>query len=319
MGFQTQVNIQLAFGVAGALYDDSPMRASRWALNSSNAANNLIGSTALTLVSADPGNSEASGVAQAGGSGMFVGILANTKTAVTSGTTGGALNPTVALPNWAIQEAVSFGHLIVNLPGPANPGDKVCFDQSTGQLSTYPALASFTASLAQSTGILTVSAITAGFLQPGMILNGLGVSGVAITAYDAGAGGTGTYYTNYTGGAGNISSEAMTAKTLPPVAASFDITGISTSGVMTVSTVHSGNLGVGQVITGTGIPANTVITGFVSGEGGTGTYNVYPAPANAVGAETNLVADQQIAIPAEVILFQPAGNGGLGVISLNAA
>jgi len=44
--------------------------------------------------------------------------------------------------------------------------------------------------------------------------------------------------------------------------------------VMTVTAVSSGALVVGQTVYGTGVTANTTITSFGSGSGGTGTYNV---------------------------------------------
>ena len=120
----------------------------------------------------------------------------------------------------------------------------------------------------------------------------------------------------------NVSTEAMTASQMAPPATSFTAA-IATTGVMTVSAVGSGQIVPGQVIAGTGVPANTVVeaygTNSTNGEGGTGTYQVTPAPAVAVNS-TTITTDQLIQIPrAEVILFQPAGNGGVGVISLTNA
>lgn len=313
--FQTTVNVQLAFGVPGALYDDSPVRSAPWTLVSANAAYNIIGATAFTATTADPGTAASSGVAAAGGTGQFVGVLANDKVYATSGTTAGALNPTLTLPNQTLGELVTMGHLIVTLPGPANLGDLVSYDVTTGALSTYAPKASFTASIAHTTGIMTVSAVASGFLQPGMVLHGAGVEGVVITGFGSGTGNTGTYQTNLPVNAADVSSEAMTGDSLPLVAASVTGT-ISTAGLMNVTAVGSGELAVGQVITGTGVPANTVITALGTGVGNTGTYTVSPSPAVAV-TSTTLTADAQVAIPgAQVIRFQPAGNGGLGVISL---
>ncbi|MEK7754488.1 MAG: hypothetical protein AAB654_21365, partial [Acidobacteriota bacterium] len=47
--------------------------------------------------------------------------------------------------------------------------------------------------------------------------------------------------------------------------------------VLTVNSVTSGALSVGDVITGTGLTSGTFITSFGSGTGGTGTYNIYPS------------------------------------------
>lgn len=314
--FQTTVNVQLAFGVPGALYDDSPVRATPWELVSASAAYNIVGATAYTGTTADPGSSAASGVAAAGGTGQFVGILANDKVYATSGTSTGALNPTMSLPNYFIGELVSMGHLIVALPGPANIGDKVSYDQTTGALQTYAKTTSFTASLL-TTGLLSVTALVSGFLQPGMILSGAGVNGISIIANGTGNGNTGTYSTNYIGGTA-VASEAMTAASLPAVAAST--TGvITTTGVFSATAVASGQLAIGQVLYGTNVPANATIIALGTGTGNTGTYTISPAPA-ALVASTTITADPQVEIVrAEVIRFQPNGNGGLGVISLTGA
>ena len=48
------------------------------------------------------------------------------------------------------------------------------------------------------------------------------------------------------------------------------------STTLTVNTVSGGQLKVGSSITGTGVSANTTITAFLSGTGGTGTYTVSP-------------------------------------------
>lgn len=315
MGFQTQVNVQLAFGLPGALYDDSPVRATPWELNSAAAAYNVIGATAFTATTADPGDSSAAGVAAAGGTGQFVGILANNKVYATSGPTTGALNPTTTLPNFTIGELVTMGHLIVALPGPANVGDKLCYDQTTGRIQNYAPTATFTATIL-STGVMTVTALVSGMIQPGMILSGVGVAGVAIVGYGTGLGGAGTYNTNYVGS--TVAAEAMSAPTLPPPA--FSGTGVvTTTGILTVSAVGSGELLVGAVLSGTGLSVNTTVVALGTGTGGTGTYTVSPAPAALVSSET-ITSDAQVAIArAEVIRFQPAGNGGLGVVSLTNA
>lgn len=48
---------------------------------------------------------------------------------------------------------------------------------------------------------------------------------------------------------------------------------ISTT-TMTVSAVTSGTLAIGQILSGTGVTADTTITAFITGTGGTGTYTV---------------------------------------------
>lgn len=51
-------------------------------------------------------------------------------------------------------------------------------------------------------------------------------------------------------------------------------TGAISGTTLTVSAVTTGAIAIGQKITGTGVAAGTVVTGFVSGTGGTGTYTV---------------------------------------------
>lgn len=51
-------------------------------------------------------------------------------------------------------------------------------------------------------------------------------------------------------------------------------TGSQTGTTLTISSVTTGQISVGQILTGTGIASNTVVTGFKSGSGGVGTYTV---------------------------------------------
>jgi hypothetical protein len=323
MGFQTAVNVELGAGLPGTLYDDGPVRAAPYELNSAQASYNVIGATAFTVVSGDPGNNAASGVVAAGGTGSFAGILMNPKVYANYGTTAGPLTSNLTLPNFTIGELLTMGDIWVSLPGPANVGDLVCYDQTTGQLSAYPRQNQFTAALA-TTGVLTVTAITVGQIQVGSIISGTGVpGGTYVTANISGTGGAGTYQTSAvnTSFTGAIAAEAMTGTSLPPTAAAF--TGeIATTGILTVSAITSGELAPGQIVYGTGITPNPVILSQVSGTvGSTGNYSINQVPASAIGA-TAMTTDQQVGIPrAEVYRFAPAGNPlgnglGIGVIKI---
>ena len=269
MGFQTVVNVELAAGIPGTLYDDGPVRAAPYELNSALASYNVIGATAYTVTSGDPGTNAASGVVAAGGTGAFAGILMNPKVYANVGTSSGPLTSNLTLPNFTIAELLTMGDIWVSLPGPANVGDLVCYDQTTGALSTYPRQVQFTGAMA-TTGVLTVTAITVGQIQIGSQIGGIGVpGGTFVTALGTGTGGTGTYQTSAvnTGFTGAIAAEAMTGTSLPPAAAAF--TGIiTTTGVLTVSSVTSGELAVGQVLYGTTLAVNPVITALGTGVGG---------------------------------------------------
>ena len=101
--------------------------------------------------------------------------------------------------------------------------------------------ASVTGSISSTT--LTVSAVGYGTLTIGQVISGSGItSGTTITGFGTGTGGTGTY----------IVSISQTV-------ASTTITQTSTT-----LTVTSGSATVGQFLVGTGVTANTIITGQVS-------------------------------------------------------
>ncbi len=109
---------------------------------------------------------------------------------------------------------------------------------------------------------LTVSTINSGAIALGMTLSGSGVSsGTTIVAFKSGAGGNvneaGTYTLN------------TTQTTVAPI-----FTGSISGTTLNVTAVTQGVIGVGSVLTGTGVTSGTTITAFVSATGGTGTYTI---------------------------------------------
>ena len=60
---------------------------------------------------------------------------------------------------------------------------------------------------------------------------------------------------------------------------------IANNGTMTVTFSPSSALGIGQTISGPGVPSGEQITALGTGIGGTGTYTVSPAPSTAVSSE----------------------------------
>lgn len=134
MPFQSSVAFKAGFGVQGELYDDSAVRAEPFLLNSANAAYNIIGATAYSIVS--------DGIAAAGNTGtqVYAGILANPKNHALRGALGDPLAPSLVLPNNAEASLVNMGCMVVLLPLPSpgqiNVGDLVIFDNTTGALST---------------------------------------------------------------------------------------------------------------------------------------------------------------------------------------
>jgi hypothetical protein len=116
-----------------------------------------------------------------------------------------------------------------------------------GMGCNYAPTAIFTASVTGA-GLLTVTAITSGFLAVGQTIN----AGVSIVALGSGTGGTGAY----------------------TVAPDTTITGSISGTTLTVTALLAGKVIVGQTITGVGVTSSTYISALGTGTGGVGTYTV---------------------------------------------
>lgn len=128
MSFQNTVRTLLAAGIVGELTFDGPFRGEPRILVSADAANNVVG-RAFTQIAGSDTNVEA------GGTGVFAGILANPKEYASYGTAaGGPLAPTIVLPNQTNAALVKMGTMIVALSTAGNIGDDVHFVQATGVL-----------------------------------------------------------------------------------------------------------------------------------------------------------------------------------------
>jgi hypothetical protein len=128
-----------------------------------------------------------------------------------------------------------------------------------------PSNAIFTGSISGTT--LTVTAVSSGTIAANQSLSGVGVtSETVITALGTGTGGVGTYTVNLsqTLASGSLNSSTVGAK----------FTAAITGTTMTVSAVTSGTIYLGQTVQGTGVTAGTIVSAFVSGTGGIGTYTV---------------------------------------------
>lgn len=90
--------------------------------------------------------------------------------------------------------------------------------------------------------------------------------------------------------AAQIIGDTLNIPTLPEVAV---VTGSIAATTLTVSAVQSGTLGVGDLLTGSGVTAGTYISALGSGTGGTGTYTV---SASQTVASTTITATQPAAI-----------------------
>lgn len=129
--------------------------------------------------------------------------------------------------------------------------------------------------------VLTVTAVTSGTIVNGDYVsdpNDLIANGTFITSFGTGSGGVGTYNVNN-----------------PQTVSGATFTGTG-SGVNLTATAVTGVIGIGDTITGTGVPANTTIASQSSGTtGGAGVYVTNNATTSSGAA---LVANQAISTSA---------------------
>ncbi len=134
----------------------------------------------------------------------------------------------------------------------------------TWRISTVTA-AVFTGAVSGTT--LTVSAINSGTLAVGQNLFAVGaLQETVITALGTGTGGLGTY----TLGLSQTIATSQMYTSSPGAVITAAISGTT----LTVASVASGTLFVGQTIQGAGITVQTIITALGTGTGGAGTYTV---------------------------------------------
>lgn len=159
--------------------------------------------------------------------------------------------------------------------------------------NSLPSSATFTASIGS--GIMTVTAVSAGTILPGaFVMAGSAIGGgfSAVQAYGTGGttgvGGTGTYA--MTGSPGTIGSQ--TFRTVP---ASFTGT-IDANGVMTVSAVADGTLAVGMWVyrqAGSVGHPTSIKSQLTGAAGSTGTYQLSNAPQSALATPSEFIGNGQ--------------------------
>ncbi len=129
--------------------------------------------------------------------------------------------------------------------------------------------------------VMTVTAVTGGKLAVGQTIVATGVSSghnanTIITKFVTGSGDVGTYNTAIVQ---SLSEQNMTTAT-----SSF--TASLTLGTLTVTSIISGTISVGQTVSGANVNAGTRILSLGTGTGGTGTYNVSGGAAQTVGSRS---------------------------------
>lgn len=267
MSFQTSVNVQPASAVAGDFADTNPrvtVNAGQGGLVSGSAGL-YVGRFAWITTPYD--NNSAPTIANNRGFGAPTGFVARTQQAHI--TTYLADSSMLIAPGFPVTLFSSGSFWAVNSgSGIVKFGDPVYVNYADGLISNAASSGSVTGSIAAAAttsvtgsiadGILTVTAVSSGTLVTGATLSGTNVAtGTTIINQLSGtAGGVGTY---------TVSPAEQTV-------ASTTIT--AAYGVLTVTAVSSGTLGVGQVLSGSGITTGTYITQLGTGTGGTGTYYV---------------------------------------------
>jgi len=181
------------------------------------------------------------------------------------------------IDQWSNEEMMVFNmtEIIFNV----NPGQ---VQYTIGPTATTLNFVGATFTGTFSGNILTVTGITEGAVAQGQFLSGPGITpGTKIVQALTGAGGNvnevGTYQLNLYQASQN------------PV-----FTGSISGTTLTVTAVTSGNIGIGSVISGTGVTVGTTITALGSGTGSTGTYTVSASQTVASTTITGTIVDTNI-------------------------
>ena len=193
-------------------------------------------------------------------------------------------------------EVMSQGDMWVKNDGatPCKIGDTAYANFKDGKFTFAAANAGVvTGSIAASTFSVTASitddVMTVTAVGSGTVVNGATVSGGTTATgtkvqeqLSGTAGGVGTYRVN-----------------IPQTVASGTLTGAY--GTLTVTAVTSGLLGVGDVLSGTGVTAGTTVTQILTGTGGVGTFAVdtsQTATSTAITGTGNVATQFKAAMPA---------------------
>lgn len=150
------------------------------------------------------------------------------------------------------------------------------------------------ATLCALVGLIWAADALAQQTPPAAVLSvGTGSSYTALPVFGSGAGNG--YATIQNDGAAELSYVLGPASAAPPTVSpgatavfqQASVTASLSGTTMTVTAVASGTLGLGQVVTGTGIPSGTTIAALGTGTGGAGTYTLSQA-VTTESAETVL-------------------------------
>ena len=132
MAFQQTVRFDQGHGIVGDIVIDGPRRGKPAILESIDASNNVIGRGFSYVVGSD----DKVIAGKPGAETVFAGILVNSKVYASGGTqAGGALAPTLELPNGTVAELITMAsgvQVVVN--GATKIGNPVYMLDATGEL-----------------------------------------------------------------------------------------------------------------------------------------------------------------------------------------
>lgn len=123
MALQSTVNKQLAAGMEGEFYDNSPRRVTTYAGYGTQSADAKIGA-AFTLDALKEGK------ANVGGSGVFAGIAVNPKEYATYNN----FNATLVIPSGVAVQLCTFGHIYVRVAADTTAGQVAFFSTTDGSI-----------------------------------------------------------------------------------------------------------------------------------------------------------------------------------------
>jgi len=190
--------------------------------------------------------------------------------------------------------------------GGASIGQKVYANAQTGAATAAATGGStqsidFTASIAVTTGLMTVTVAGTGNIAVGMTIVGPGVpAGTFVTALGTGTGGTGTYQTNITTAVASATLDAYgLIETTWSVWSTVPVDAVGTgsiaaaTGILTITALSSGlfDPSGGMYLNGTGVPNDLFIVSQITKTspatgGGTGTYQTNRIGNAAVSSTT---------------------------------
>ena len=270
--FQTAINVMPAPAIAGTFASANPRAVMLAGSGEFKAA--PAGVTVANFAWVD----QETGLVTSYGTGLPNGFVANElQASITQWLAGSSMLIPAGIPVTLFKQ----GDFWVSPTTQAIPEQKVFANYATGAISTGAAGSasiggSVTGSIAAGAGVvtgsiapsntpdgrygvttLTVTAVTSGALAVGASISGTNVlAGTTIVSQLSGtAGGIGAYEVS-----------------IPQTVASTAIT--AAYGVLTVTVVASGSVGIGGLIGGAGVTAGTFVTAFGTGAGGLGTYIV---------------------------------------------